>query len=263
MMADLFPDTYAPGHSVYVSADFLKDDVLTDPTTVTLTFQRPDGTTTTWTYGTPPPLDPGIQRTGPGQYFANIVVQDEGQWVYQWTGTGTAPGASQGYFTVNSRIAEVLSILIRPADYDSVRAMLGVERIDVDDDVIELPAYGPYIEARVKALVPDWQTVLADPTLSVFLRAAVRYGVAAELAESYVKGGTVSLVHREEPRRNWSEWARIFWNRYEEALARVDTTGTPDDDFDLPTGTLSGPTRSRGTVADWTGVYPPVWPEVP
>ena len=139
----------------------------------------------------------------------------------------------------------------------------GVTEIDVEDSIIELPSYGPYIEARVKGLVPDWSTVMADPDMALFLRAAVRYGVAAELAESYVKGGTVSLVHREEPRRNWSEWARIFWTRYEEALARVTTSGVPDDDYDLPTGLLTGPTRSRGTAADWTGVYPPVWPETP
>jgi len=254
-------DQYSPGERVHVTASFAVDGVPTDPGTVTLKFQRPDGTTTTWEYGVDAGLDAGIGRTSAGLYFADIPVEDEGAWGYRFVGTSPAPGSAEGYFTVNSRISEPLEILLRPADYDAVRAMLGVERIDVDDDVIELPSFGPYIEARVKILVPDWESVAADSVLAPFLRAAVRYGVAAELAESYVKGGTVSLVHREEPRRNWSEWARIFWKRYEEALARVTTTGVPDDDYDLPQGLLSGPTRSRGTAPDWTGVYPPVWPE--
>lgn len=206
-----------------------------------------------------------------------IVRVDLGRYEYLWTVGALAIGqylatwecTIDGAPAAGTEIVDVvlpgeiappeLDILLH-GDYDAIRAMLGVEAVDVEDSVIDLPAYAPYIEARVKALVPDWATVVADPTDSLFLRAAVRYGVAAELAESYVKGGTVSLVHREEPRRNWSEWARIFWMRYEEALARVTTTGVPDDDFDLPTGLLTGPTRSTGEPPDWTGVYPPVWP---
>ena len=254
---------YAPGESVHVTAAFSVEGIAADPGNVSITFQRPDGSTTTWEYGVDAGLDAGIVKSATGSYYADIPVQDEGVWAYRFVGTAPAPGSAEGWFTVTSRISELLDILIRPSDYDSIRAMLGVERIDVDDDVIELPAYGPYIEARVKVLVPDWATVREDAALAPFLRAAVRYGVAAEMAESYVKGGTVSLVHREEPRRNWSEWARIFWLRYEESLARVTTSGVPDDDYDLPTGKLTGPTRSRGTAPDWTGVYPPVWPETP
>jgi hypothetical protein len=262
------PDVYAPGESVHVTATFTKDGSAADPATIVLVFQRPDGTTTTWQFGVDAGLDAGVMRSSQGVYYANIPVEDEGQWVYRFTGTGEAAGSSEGWFTVSSRIAELLDILIRPADYDSIRAMLGVERIDVDDDVIELPSYAPYIEARVKVLVTDWATIKEDAALSPFLRAAVRYGVAAELAESYVKGGTVSLVHREEPRRNWSEWARIFWQRYEEALSRITTTGVPDDSYDMPTTKKAGPSRSASAINphtllddDWAGTYPPVWPE--
>jgi len=214
------------------------------------------------------PVDiPPIMRVDLGVYtYAWAVPIDLaiGDYVATWEGTvdGAPAGGSETVEVVPPGAVDAgpLDILLA-GDYDSIRAMLGVDTIDVEDDIINLPAYGPYIEARVKELVPDWATVNLDAVASLFLRAAVRYGVAAELAESYVKGGTVSLVHKEEPRRNWSEWARIFWLRYEEALARVTTSGIPDDDFDLPTGTLSGPTRSRGNPPDWTGVYPPVWPE--
>jgi hypothetical protein len=256
-------DIYAPGESVHVTASFAVEGTPTDPGTVRLTFQSPSGELTIWEYGVDAGIGAGVFKTATGSYYADIPADAEGVWAYRFVGTLPAPGAAEGWFIVSTRIVSVLDILLRPMDYDAIRAMLGVERVDLDDDILELPAYGPYMETRVKALVPDWETVKEDATLSVFLRAAVRYGVAAELAESYVKGGTVSLVHREEPRRNWSEWARIFWQRYEEALARITTSGVPDDDFDVPTGKLTGPTRSRGTAPDWTGVYPPVWPETP
>jgi len=217
-----------------------------------------------------PWLEPDIVHAGLGDYTYAWTVPllfAMGSYYAEWVGivggasvTGTDPIE---VVLAGSIGPGALDILQLPGDYDAIRAMLGVTEIDVEDSIIDLPSYGPYIEARVKELVPDWSTVMADPVTSLFLRAAVRYGVAAELAESYVKGGTVSLVHKEEPRRNWSEWARIFWTRYEEALARVATSGIPDDDYDLPTGKLTGPTRSRGTAPDWTGVYPPVWPETP
>lgn len=250
--------TYILGEVATPTAEFRVGGVLTDPTAVTFTVEQPDGVETTYVYGT----DPELIRDSAGIYHVEVLTDQQGTWVYRFVGTGAATGANEGQFSVTSQVVDALDILLSPGDYDSIRAMLGVEMIDLSNLTIELPAYGPYIEARVKVLVPDWATILGDPEVSPFLRAAVRYGVAAELAESYMKGGTVSLVHKEEPRRNWSEWARIFWLRYEESLARVTTAdGAVDDDYDLPTTLTPGPTSSRGLAPDWTGVYPPVWPE--
>lgn len=151
--------------------------------------------------------------------------------------------------------------IVDAEDYDSIRALLGVETVDVEDTIIDLPAYGPTVEARIKSAVTDWETLLDDDEALIFLKNAAYYGTAATLAESYVKGGTVSLVHEEQPRRNWSEWARIFWQRYEEFCSRARAERDPNtEDDSMPMVKFSGPTRSRGVRSDWTS-YPPVWPE--
>ena len=194
-------------------------------------------------------------------FYGNFELDKPGRWQYRFVGTGAAAGANEGTFLVYSLVEDALDILNLPGDFDAIRALLGVTEVDLKDYVILLTPYGPMIESRVKEVVPDWATLVDDPIVAPRLRTAVAYGIAATLAESYMKGGTVSLVQREEPRRNWSEWARILWNRYREALARVTSEGSADDIYLLTPVVVTGPSRTRGTAPDWTGIYPPVWPE--
>lgn len=253
-------DEFILGQPVTLSASFDVNGTPTDPTALTLTVEDAAGDETVYTFG----VGVTIVKDSDGEFHATLVPAIQGRWVYRFVGTGTASGANEGEFLVTSGIVAGLEILTAPGDLDSVRALLGVEEVDLEDRIIYLPLYGPTIEARVKALIPDWETALADDLCSPILRATVAYGVAAQLAESYMKGGTVSLVHQEQPRRNWSEWARIFWQRYEQYLARVRTCVAPtDEDYDMPSVRLAGPSRSTGTRPDWTGVYPPVWPLPP
>lgn len=236
---------------------------LSDPTSLVLEIRNPSNAVAAGPFVVPP-----IVRDSLGMYhysWAVPALATLGDWLAVWTGViNSAPIYGQEPIEVvlagSVVIGPVDQIIYAPGDYDSIRAMLGVTDVDIEDTIIDLPAYRPYMEERVKAIVPDWEAIGLDPTGAAFLRAAVRYGVAALLAESYVKGGTVSLVHEELPRRNWSEWARIFWLRYEEAIARVTTSGVPDDDFDAPMLVLRGPSRAYGARPDWAGEYPPVWP---
>lgn len=59
----------------------------TDPTTVTCTSLKPDGTETTYTYGT----DSELTKSSTGNYMLTITASQPGQWGYRWltTGTGT------------------------------------------------------------------------------------------------------------------------------------------------------------------------------
>lgn len=255
-------DKFILGQSVTVSAAFTHPvtDAPLDPTTLTLVVESPSGVETTYVYG----VDLIIVRDSEGLFHADLLPGEQGKWVYRFVGTGSAAGANEGEFLIASGIDDTLDILIGPSDFDSVRALLGVEIVDLENDIILLSIYGPAIEARVKGMVLDWVTVMATPDTecAMLLRAAVAFGVAAQLAESYMKGGTVSLVHTEQPRRNWSEWARIFWKRYDEYVARSQSCiAGVSTDYDMPSVLLGGPTRSRGTRPDWTGYYPPVWPD--
>jgi hypothetical protein len=254
-------DRWTLGDTPRLRAAFSVDNVLTNPTDVSLSIERPDGITVEFTW----PPDGDIVNQSTGVFIANVLADAPGKWVYRFVGTGAAVGASEGEYIVESSSLETLSILQKPQDYDGIRALLGVTKIDIEDDIIDLPTYGPAIESRIKMIVTDWADLLAEPNNQIALRNAAMYGVAATLAESYVKGGTVSLVHKEEPRRNWSEWARIFWNRYEEWMGRSTlspdgSAGVQDDDYDVPMQILRGPGRSNRTPLGWRDEYPPMWP---
>jgi hypothetical protein len=57
-----------------------------DPTTVTLTVQAPDGTTTT----------PAHSNPSTGRYEAVVTLDQAGVWVYRWEGTGVIDAAEEG-----------------------------------------------------------------------------------------------------------------------------------------------------------------------
>lgn len=70
--------------------------VVTDPTALTLTVKKPDGTSTVYTYT----VGPTIVRDSLGNYHANIDLDSAGWWRYSWIGTGAAAFAEGGRFRV-------------------------------------------------------------------------------------------------------------------------------------------------------------------
>lgn len=88
------PNQYEIDNQVTVSALFKVSGTPTDPTAVTLTVKKPDGTKTTYNY----PAD--ITKTGTGAYKKDITIDQVGNWNYKWKGTGTVVAASELYFTV-------------------------------------------------------------------------------------------------------------------------------------------------------------------
>lgn len=91
---------YQPGDLVRLSTTFTVDDTPTDPTSVTLTVQKPDGTQTDYVHGT----DPEVVKDSTGVYHADIEADQAGLWVWAWTGTGAAHGVDEGSFSVSRRL---------------------------------------------------------------------------------------------------------------------------------------------------------------
>ncbi len=87
---------YQPGDLVRLSTTFTVDGTPTDPTTVTLTVQEPDGTKSDYVYLT----HPEVVRDSAGVYRADITVDQAGLWAWSWKGTGTAAGVDDGAFSV-------------------------------------------------------------------------------------------------------------------------------------------------------------------
>jgi hypothetical protein len=71
-------------------------DVATDPTTVRFRFVKPDGTVTTWVFGT----DVQVVRDSAGLFHADVPADQPGKWFYRWEGTGAVVAAFEHEFRV-------------------------------------------------------------------------------------------------------------------------------------------------------------------
>lgn len=84
------------GQTRRITAEFTAATVDTDPTTVTLTITAPDGTVTT----------PVPTHDGAGKYHHDLLLDQEGIWSIDWTGTGAVPAEASTTITVTGKSAE-------------------------------------------------------------------------------------------------------------------------------------------------------------
>ena len=82
-------NSYVPGDGFQLQATFTKNNVNTDPTTVTFKFKDPAGVITTYVFG----VDPEIVKSAVGTYYMDVTVSDEGQFWYRIEGTGAVIAA--------------------------------------------------------------------------------------------------------------------------------------------------------------------------
>lgn len=90
---------YDIGDSCRTTAYFKVSGVPADPTTVTLRYKRPDGTSA---YVTTP--DAQIVNDEVGTYYADILLNASGDWYYRWEGTGSVTAARERRLSV--RVSE-------------------------------------------------------------------------------------------------------------------------------------------------------------
>ena len=85
-------NTYPEGSIVTVSGTFRGlAGTVTDPSVVKLTVKTPDGTQTTYTYGS----DAEVVKSSTGVYTADLdTTNKRGLWIYTWWSTGTAQADS-------------------------------------------------------------------------------------------------------------------------------------------------------------------------
>ena len=85
---------YDIGSLVRISATFTLASGVEDPSTITAKVKLPNGTTTTYVYGT----DGALVRDSKGVYHVDWSVTAAGVHQYRFVGTGTAQGAASGSF---------------------------------------------------------------------------------------------------------------------------------------------------------------------
>jgi hypothetical protein len=75
--------------------------VATDPTVVTFTVRKPDGTTTAYVYGTDAEVQKEAATTG--RYYMDLSLDQSGIWTWELAGTGAVETAEQSQFRVARR----------------------------------------------------------------------------------------------------------------------------------------------------------------
>lgn len=92
-------ETYDIGDEVRLTASFTQSDVAVDPSTVSLTVQLPDGTSTTYTYA-----GSTITRSSAGHYMKDVTPSQAGIHRYRWTSTSNGAASEEGWFEVRPRL---------------------------------------------------------------------------------------------------------------------------------------------------------------
>ncbi|MGV0984990.1 MAG: hypothetical protein ACOYB2_10575 [Limnohabitans sp.] len=227
-----------------------------DPIGLTLEIRDLGGVLVDGPHSVPP-----IVRTALGRYvYTWAVPDDQPIATYEVTWLGIDPttaetvyGADRIDVVAPGYIGTGLTFL-STADYDGVRHLLGVTDLDVTNDVIESLPFGQHAELRVKTSDPDWASVVPGSTAWEYLRTATAYGAAALIAESFAKGGMVSLAHGPgtgaRTAADWDKVATTLWAYFprliqaaEELESGVVTAEPKMYDFRLLHH--SGPTSAR------------------
>lgn len=84
---------------VYTSVAFKTSGAATDPTTVTLLVQDPNGTETSYTYALGQ-----VTKDGTGLYSKSITMSTPGTWYYKFIGTGTCAAVDKGHLIIEDDV---------------------------------------------------------------------------------------------------------------------------------------------------------------
>jgi hypothetical protein len=89
-------NSYYPGNSIRLSANYKVANADADPGTVTLKVKGPLGTAETFVYLT----DVALIKDSVGDFHYDYTATTAGIYHYRWEGTAPAKGAEENSFTV-------------------------------------------------------------------------------------------------------------------------------------------------------------------
>lgn len=88
-------EEYDIGDTKTLTVNFKVGSTLTDPTTVALSVTDPSGNTDTYTYA-----GGAITRSSTGVFTKDITVDESGEWIATYTGTGACAASATRRFAV-------------------------------------------------------------------------------------------------------------------------------------------------------------------
>lgn len=93
--------TYDYGDQVRVTCTFTDlNGSAADPTGITFKWKTPEGTASSYVYGT----DAELVKSATGIYYVDLPLNVEGVWHYRFEGTGSLVAADEGHLTVKNSV---------------------------------------------------------------------------------------------------------------------------------------------------------------
>lgn len=113
----------------HLTVEFTVSGVDTDPTTVTGSVRKPDGTITAYTVTTNQ-----IVKDSTGKYHLDVTVDQPGHWAYKLVGTGVATDTGEGTFYVNPDGTAVTANLlyVTPEELKDALSLTGQSYATID-----------------------------------------------------------------------------------------------------------------------------------
>lgn len=180
---------YPVGDTILLNESFTVNGTPTDPTAVTLLVTDPSGAQTTYTYAATT-----ITKLSTGNYQKQLVPGVLGEWRYTWTGTGTAPGVSEGVFVITDNM--FANVAITPVRSTMTRLIRFVRTTTND-----LPGSAQIFSDDQ---VQDW----LDDTRQVW-----RYEILVP-ERTFLSGGSVQYLNFDSRRRYWEDDVVLVNNIY-------------------------------------------------
>lgn len=89
---------------VVTSSFYNSNGQLTNPTGLTFSYRKPDGSTASYTLS-----DAELVNDSVGTYHVNLTVDAAGAWFWSWVATGAVADADHGYFYVRANWSKILT----------------------------------------------------------------------------------------------------------------------------------------------------------
>lgn len=93
-------NSYLIGNSTVITVSIYHDGVLVDPVNLIFTYELPDSTKITYTYG----VTSDIVKLSTGIYSVTVNLNQAGAWKYRWATTSPSTGAIEGFLLVTPSI---------------------------------------------------------------------------------------------------------------------------------------------------------------
>lgn len=229
------------GNVITLEFNVTVDDILTDPSTIGLNVQAPDGTFET---------NIAPVRDGVGAYHYDYLPTQVGRYLYRWVTTGVGQAAEDGSFQVTAAWDTTTVFAPSPGQ---VHALIAQRPTFTDTSRPTLTEVQYLIDQRTADVLGELNGAAVPPNLFGLAQRTIALGAAADIESGYYP----------EQQLADSQHASLI-ARYLQALTRFQQLLVEQGGGPIRVGTTRA---AGGTLSAWkeqaaaAGTDPSLWPD--